>query len=290
MVITIFTPLYNRAKFLERIYDSLLKQNDLEIEWIIVDDGSKDNPSEIINNIKKKSCFPIFLYTQENKGKHVAINKGINLAKGEFFFILDSDDFLPKNSIFILRYQINKIKHQKDIAGVVGRMMYSDSTLIGDNFENPITSNSLDIRYKHNINGDLVEVFKIEVLKNYLFPEFKNEKFCPEALVWNRIAQKFKLLFFNEPIYICEYLDDGLTDRIVKIRMESPVASMLTYSELASYDVPFIQKVKACLNFWRFSFNSSKSIFFKLAQLKYKIAALLFPIGFIMFLKDKLKN
>ena len=290
MLITIFTPLYNRAKFLERIYDSLLIQNDLEIEWIIVDDGSKDNPSEILNNIKKKSCFPILLYTQENKGKHVAINKGINLAKGEFFFILDSDDFLPENSMFILKHQINKIKHQKNIAGVAGRRMYSDTTLVGDNFENPITSNSLDIRYRYNINGDLVEVFKTKVLKNYLFPEFKNEKFCPEAFVWNRIAQKFKLLFFNEPIYICEYLEDGLTDRIVKIRMESPIASMLTYSELASYNVPFIQKVKAYLNFWRFSFNSNKSISFKLAQLKYKIAALLFPIGFIMFLKDKLNN
>ena len=106
MLITIFTPLYNRVSYLKRIYKSLVQQNDSEIEWIIVDDGSSDNPKQIIDKIKTNAPFKILFINQKNRGKHVAINKGIKNAKGDYFFILDSDDFLPQNAIKVLREKI----------------------------------------------------------------------------------------------------------------------------------------------------------------------------------------
>jgi glycosyltransferase involved in cell wall biosynthesis len=171
MIITIFTPLYNRAKFLKRIYESLSLQKDFDIEWVIVDDGSVDNPSEIIDKLKQKSSFPILFVHQKNKGKHFAINKGLSLAKGELFFILDSDDFLPQDAIKKVRFYFKKIKDKKNISGVAGRRMDSKNTIIGNGFKEPIVSNSLNIRYQYNITGDLVEFFKNEFLKKYLFPE-----------------------------------------------------------------------------------------------------------------------
>ena len=84
----------------------------------------------------------------------------------------------------------------------------------------------------------------------------KGEKFVPEALVWNRIACKYKLRVFHEVVYYRDYLDGGLTDKIVKIRMTSPIASMMTYAELNSYDIPFVSKIKAAINYWRFRFCS----------------------------------
>ena len=59
MLITIFTPLFNRARYLERIYQSILNQNDLEIEWIIVDDGSNDRPKSIIDPWIAEANFKI---------------------------------------------------------------------------------------------------------------------------------------------------------------------------------------------------------------------------------------
>ncbi len=290
MLITIFTPLYNRVSYLKRIYKSLVQQNDSEIEWIIVDDGSSDNPKQIIDKIKTNAPFKILFINQKNRGKHVAINKGIKNAKGDYFFILDSDDFLPQNAIKVLREKIKLIHTDNSIAGVSGRCMIHNNAIVGNIFNADILSNALDIRYKHNVIGDLAEVFKTRVLRKFPFPVFKNEKFCPEALVWNRIAQKYKLLFFNKPIYTCEYLDGGLTDKIVKIRMTSPIASMLTYSELASYAIPVVQKIKAYINFWRFAFNSEQSLNKKLNYLKHKIGILLLPIGYLMFLNDKKKH
>ena len=53
-----------------------------------------------------------------------------------------------------------------------------------------IDCNAMDIRYRYHVDGDLKEVFKTTVLQEFPFPEIQDEKFCPEQLVWFRIAQK----------------------------------------------------------------------------------------------------
>ncbi len=290
MLISIVTPLYNRANFLTTIFESLVKQNDTNIEWIIVDDGSKDNPIQTVNLLIKKASFNIIVHSQVNKGKHFALNKALDIAKGELFFILDSDDTLAKDALKNCRFYYDKIKNDNEIAGIAGRRNFKDGEIVGNQTFSELISNSLDIRYKHKVTGDLVEIYKTKIIKAEKFPEIENEKFCPEALVWNRIAQNYNLLFFNIGIYTTQYLEGGLTDKIVKIRMTSPIASMLTYSELASYQIPVLQKIKAYINFWRFAFNSKKSFPEKLKFLKVKASLLLMPIGYVMYLRDKRKN
>ncbi len=287
--ITVFTPTYNRSRLLKRVYESLLQQTNFSFEWIIVDDGSVDSTEELITDFIAEQKIPITYFKQENKGKHFAINKGVQLAKGELFLILDSDDELPVNSVKQILEHYDTVKNLHLIGGVSGRRNNADGSIVGNDIVKSIVSNSLKIRFSYKITGDLVEVFKTEVLKEFPFPEIKNEKFCPEALVWNRIAQKYNLLFFNSGIYTTEYLPDGLTAKIVKIRMTSPVASMICYSELASYEIPFIQKIKATLNYWRFSFNSSESFSMKMKRVNPIISLFCFPLGYIMYKNDKKK-
>ncbi|MDB9874306.1 glycosyltransferase family 2 protein [Flavobacteriaceae bacterium] len=286
MLITIFTPLFNRARYLERIYQSILNQNDLEIEWIIVDDGSNDHPKTVIDPWINDANFKIIYQYQNNQGKHVAINKGVELASGVFFFILDSDDYLPTNALKRTRAKTDLISSIDSYAGVCGRIQYINGTIVGSKFQGDIYSNSLDIRFNHKIKGDLMEVFKTEILKNNSFPVFDKERFCPEALVWNRIAQNYNLLFFDESIYVCEYLEGGLTSNIAKLRMESPKASMLYYSELFKASIPFVQKIKALLNFWRFSFNSPQSLVLKYKYVNTIWSILIIPFGYVLFLRD----
>ena len=286
MLITIFTPLFNRARYLVRMYQSFLNQNDLEIEWIIVDDGSNDRPKSIIDPWIAEANFKIVYQYQNNQGKHRAINKGVGLASGVYFFILDSDDYLPKYALLNTRVKINLIHSNDFFAGVCGRIQHINGMIVGSKFHGDIQSNSLDIRFLHKIKGDMVEVFKTEILSKYLFPIFDNERFCPEALVWNRIALNYNLLFFHESIYVCEYLADGLTSNIAKIRMESPKASMLYYSELFKAPISFVQKLKALLNFWRFSFNSPQSLSLKFKSVNNPWSILILPFGFVLFLRD----
>lgn len=191
--------------------------------------------------------------TQANGGKHRAINRGVREARGELFFIVDSDDWLSDDALQHIAELYEKVKDDPTFAGVSGHRGYPDGSVVGSGqTEDYIDANALDIRYKHHITGDLNEVFRTEVLREMPFPEFEGEKFCPEALVWNRIAQKYKLRYSKEITYIADYQNGGLTDRIVRVRMQSPMASMTCYSELVSYDIPLKEKLKAAINYWRF--------------------------------------
>ncbi|MGI6223221.1 MAG: glycosyltransferase family 2 protein [Prevotella sp.] len=102
MLFSIFTPTYNRSKLLPRLFESLLRQNLKDFEWLIVDDGSTDETHTIIENFMRHSYFPIRYFFKENGGKHRAINYGVKNAEGELFFIADSDDLLLPNSLQIV--------------------------------------------------------------------------------------------------------------------------------------------------------------------------------------------
>ena len=83
-MITVFTPTYNRAYLLPKLYESLLRQTNKCFEWIIVDDGSNDNTEQVCNSwIKDCKTFKITYLRQKNQGKHIAINTGVKFAKGE---------------------------------------------------------------------------------------------------------------------------------------------------------------------------------------------------------------
>lgn len=287
--ITVFTPTYNRIRLLERLYISLIAQTTKNFEWIIVDDGSSDTTEQEVNQWINEQKIVIKYFKQPNGGKHRAINKGISLAKGTLFFIVDSDDFLLPESLTIIIDRYNFAKNKYKVSGVVGRRQYDNGKIVGNQNFTELVTNSLDIRYKHNVTGDLVEIYELEEIKEFLFPEFDNEKFCPEALIWNRLAVKNNLFFFNQGVYVTEYLEGGLTANITKIRMQSPNASMLHYAELEQYSIPRIQKIKANINFWRFSFNASYSIEANSAKVSVINSIIGFPLGLMMYLKDRNK-
>ena len=290
MKITIFTPTYNRAYILPKLYNSLVIQTDKDFEWLIVDDGSDDSTENLINSFIDEQKIIIRYYKQINGGKHRAINNGVKLAKGELFFIVDSDDQLPCNSLEYISYYYAQIKNFENFAGVCGlKAFFTGNNVGGDVDYDILDCNSLDFRYRYKIKGDMAEVFKVSILKLFPFPEFDDECFCPEATVWNRIASKYKLRYFSEKVYLCDYLPDGLTAKITKIRMRSPEASLICYSELSRMDIPFIQKIKASINYARFSFCTNKSFIEKMKQggLFYFIV---YPLAFIMHLNDKRCN
>ncbi|MGQ2117395.1 glycosyltransferase family 2 protein [Ornithobacterium rhinotracheale] len=287
--ISIITPTYNRKNLLPRLFESLQNQDSKDFEWIIVDDGSTDNTDELIKNFIPNG-FELSYYKKTNGGKHTALNFGVQKAKGDFIIMLDSDDELPNDAVSTVLEKTKKLP--KELGGIAGRKSLPSGKIVGtqDDFDE-IISNSLNIRYKENVNGDLTEVFRTSIMREFPFPEFKGEKFCPEALVWNRIAQKYHLLFFNKSIYTAEYQEGGLTNTIVKIRMNSPKASMIHYSELASYDIPFKEKIKATINFWRFSFNDKDWSFKnKLSRVNFLYSLIGMPIGYAMYLRDKKNN
>ena len=97
--LTLFTPTYNRAHLLERLYSSIKKQTYHHFEWLIVDDGSTDNTNEVVKTFIEEGIITIKYVFKRNGGKHRAINEGVQQAQGELFFIADSDDMLPPDAL-----------------------------------------------------------------------------------------------------------------------------------------------------------------------------------------------
>lgn len=215
MRITVFTPTYNRAYCLTRLFQSLKSQTFQDFEWVIVDDGSQDNTQAIIHEfIEEKPFFAIKYRKTENGGKHRAMNRGMDMAEGELLLIMDSDDWLREDAL----EWIDKIeksipeREKKFFAGVHGLKVHTDQSEIGHSFQGDICDCTYFERSARGISGDKAEVYYTYLMRKYPFPEYKGEKFCTECLVWDRFAADgLKIRHFNEGIYFCEYLEDGLT-------------------------------------------------------------------------------
>ncbi len=211
-MITIMTPTFNRAYILKNAYESLKNQDSFAFEWIIVDDGSLDETEQLVKSwVEKEKNFSIVYFKQQNGGKHRAVNKGVSLAKYEYFFILDSDDSLTKNAVSKVHEWISSIEGQEGFAGVSGLRGNGKTAIGGKPKFSYVDATNLE-RKKYGLLGDKAEIYKTEVLRQYPFPEFEGENFLRESAVWDGIAKDgLKIRWFNEIIYLCEYIEDGLT-------------------------------------------------------------------------------
>lgn len=287
-MITVFTPTYNRAYIINNLYKSLCNQSFKDFEWLIVDDGSTDNTKEIIQSYIEEKVIDIRYFKQHNGGKHRAINRGAKEAIGELFFIVDSDDQLPKDSLQNIWNSYLLIHDNPKFVGVCGFDSDFEGNIIGSGMNYDYLECSFrDFRDKYHISGDVADAYKTSILRQYPFPDIPNEFFCAESLIWNRISKKYQILFFNKIIYIANYLQDGLSSNNTLARMKNPTYASLLYSEQLLLNLPFKLKVKTAINYWRFWLciknSEKKKILPKIVYLWY----LFFPVGVIMYIKDK---
>lgn len=250
-MITVLTPAYNRAHTLPQLYNSLCKQTCHDFEWFIVDDGSIDCTKELIRNYQNSyQFFPIHYVFQENSGKAMAINKAVTLIQTEYVYFMDSDDYLPVDSIAKLFPYLEEIKNDSRFSGVTGLRVNTDGVPIGSYIPVPILdTDSLSFRVKYKALGDYAEVIKTSVLREFPFPKFEGEKFCTEAVILNRIAKKYITRYVNCPLRVTEYLPGGLTDTYERIMLESPNASLLYFKELFYSNIPLKIRISSILSY-----------------------------------------
>ena len=296
MTITVLTPTYNRAKLLNRLYLSLCQQTYQDFEWILVNDGSKDNTDDVAKDFISENKIHIHYIRQENNGKHRAVNRGVKEAKGELIFIADSDDWLPNNSLEIINQEYLSIRHLKNIAGIAGFDAFPNGEKVGSgNVFDVLECTPVELWCKHKIHGDMKEVIKTSVMKEFPFPEIEGEKFCPEELLLIRISNKYKLKYINKVIYFADYQPDGLSAKIVQIRMQSPISAMIDcYEYNHANGVPIQRKIKNAINYWRWRwFIQKENINNKKIALKY-ISFFNWwwasPLGWIAYKIDKTKH
>lgn len=266
-MITIFTPIYNRADVLEKLYQSLLRQSDYDFEWLIIDDGSTDSVKKVVQHwiVSEEARFPIRFYQQENAGKHRAVNRGTQLAQGKAFFIVDSDDYLTDDAVEMVEKWWKDVADDDNYAGVAGLKGDRNGDVIGSIplFDLYVDATNLE-RAKYGLLGDKAEVYKTSVLRKNPFPEFEGENFLTEAVVWDRIAYNhLKIRWFNRVIYLCEYRSDGLTRQGWQIFVNNPIGwGLYIQQKCRFYHLAPGDRTEQCLEYYIFTKNrlSDRSI------------------------------
>ncbi len=98
---SVIIPMYNIEDYIGETLESVFRQTQKEIEIIVVDDGSTDGSLEIVKNYQKEHNN-LIIVCQENKKLGAARNAGMDIAKGECIYFLDSDDLIEKNTLEVL--------------------------------------------------------------------------------------------------------------------------------------------------------------------------------------------
>lgn len=256
MFMTICIPTFNRAYILGRAIESVISQTDPDWELLIVDDGSSDETCEIVE--KYLSDRRIFYLKKENGGKHSALNEGIKNAKGEYFLILDSDDFLSENCVGRMK-EILLNTSLECICGVIGKcanvaMNFSVTGSLFDTNRGRISY--IDMHYRNSKHyGDCCECIQTKILKEYSWPEISGLKFVPESYVMDKIGVNYSLICVNEIFKYFEYLDDGITKNSRDFQKQNNLGFLINYVDKIDYifeqvHIPVLKKLSIWNLYW----------------------------------------
>jgi len=245
ILFTVFTPTYNRAYILPKLYNSLCAQTKKNFEWLIVDDGSTDETEELVSSwLSKENGFSINYVKKENGGKPRAINFGVKLARGKYFFMVDSDDHILPGAIDMMTAWVAEIDDDESFIGVGAAKGFPDHTYIKGvapvvNQEGYVDATNLE-RARYNLDADMGEAYKTDVFAKFPMAQWPGEKFAPEQIALNDIALAgYKLRWHSEIIYVCDYLEDGLTRGSRRLEKNNPMGYAMMYDHMLKYGYSF---------------------------------------------------
>lgn len=259
MTITVVIPLYNKKDTITKALDSVLNQQVLPDEIIVINDGSTDGSEKEVENLNNPL---ITLVHQENKGVSAARNKGIELAKSEWIAFLDADDEWETNFLTEIKKLINENKginaigtnyfHKADnnlFINPVRKIHYIKNNSISNYFNfasfntPPIWSSAICIK-------------KSTLLKVNGFSE--NIKSGEDLLLWAKIATTTSWNYINKPLAV--FNRNTSTKRIPEY--PDLVAKELKYLVKIETNIKTQKSIQKYLAFW-YKIRTSQYLYHK---------------------------
>ena len=293
--LTIFTATYNRGHLIYRLYEALQKQKDFNFEWLVIDDGSSDNTKELFDKwLTESNRFEIRYYYQENQGLIRSLNKGIELAKGDYFSKIDSDDYvLDDYSKNIMRW-IQELDNSSEVYAVAGLKVRPDGVPLKGCMPNiPNGKSFIDAtdleRKKYDLDADMCEAWRTDVLRKYPFPVWQGEKFAPEQLVLYDLALKgFKIRWYPIALSVCEYQEGGLTLGAGKLEKENPMGYAMMYNQNLKIYSSFKRNLYDAMQMTALTVCARKLSY--LRESNNRLATVLtFPIGLLLSIRRRIQ-
>lgn len=226
--LTVFTPTYNRAHLIGRVYESLCQQTCQDFEWLVIDDGSTDNTREIIAQYIAEQRIAIRYIWKENGGLYTGYNTAYANITSPLNVCIDSDDFMPENAVELILKMWNE-RGGEQYAGIIGLDFYADKQQpIGGYFPENLQEVSLnEISEKGLYKGDAKQVMRSDLTRTAIIEEdFHGEKdFNPYSMVF-QAANSLPLLVINDNLCFVDYQPTGMAANIYKQYYRSPWSFM----------------------------------------------------------------
>ncbi|MHB1389943.1 MAG: glycosyltransferase family 2 protein [Thermoleophilia bacterium] len=203
--VSIVTPTFMRAGLLDRVWKSIRDQQ-VEFEWIVVDDGSKDDTKKVIEEMNDHRI--IYLKHDENRGVNAARNTGAAVATGRYLIFLDSDDELVpgalKPALSVLDKALPSIGVVLFACNIAGSgkpvTSFPDGKVLGE-YE-------IVCEDRLRVGGDMICLYRREVLELFSLPEqFPG---CEQVFIFD-ISKIFSFLMVDEPLSIVHRQEDNLS-------------------------------------------------------------------------------
>lgn len=294
VLLTVFTPAYNRADTLERLYKSLQSQTSYNFEWLVIDDGSKDNTKDVVAAwIDSEKNFKIRYIYKVNGGLHTAYNKAIENMDTELAVCIDSDDYMPDYAV----EHIEKFWRENgsgEYAGITA-LDYDAKTNenIGGVYPDQKAINLIDVligKYP-TVYGDKKHVVRTELYKQVApMGNFEGEKnFNPHCLHL-KISLDKDFLILNENLCFVDYQPDGMTNSMLWQYYNSPNSfAEIRKLYLSFPNSPLKFRVKHSIHYDSSCFLAKRKHFVKDSPRK-ALAFLMLPFGFTLSRFIKMKN
>ena len=221
MIISVIIPVYKVEKYIQRCLESVIAQecDDYDVECILVDDCSPDMSMAIAKDVIDHYCGSIIFHVvtnTENQGASVSRNNGILIAKGEYVFFLDSDDYLTKNCLSCLYKEINQYGCVVDM--VIG--------------------NSYDYHYGHywqNRDDSSVLISNhLDIMRKFLRAEIP-------MMAWNKLVRR-QFLLDNSLLFRPNML---LEDELWSYELFNVISSVVLIPDVTYY---YEQNVDSIMN------------------------------------------
>ena len=251
ILLTVFTPTYNRANTLPRTYASLKKQDCKDFVWLIVDDGSSDNTGELVGEwIDTEKEFKICYVYKENGGMHSAHNVAYQNIDTELNVCIDSDDELSEGAVRKILNKWEEIKGQ-NYAGIIAldRDM-NTGKVIGKGFPEELKETTVSGYYAAGGSGDKKLIYRTDIINQYpQYPLFEGEKYVSLAYKYLLIDQDYKMAVLNEIVCNVEYQADGSSNSMYRQYLKNPKGFAFWRIMKMKYDTTFKRRVIDCIHY-----------------------------------------
>ena len=294
--LTVFTPTYNRAHTIGRVYESLKAQTCDDFEWLVIDDGSTDNTKTLVESFIEASGsgMKIHYVYKENGGLYTGYNVAYATIKTELCVCIDSDDFMPVDAVEKI-VSFWKEQGTDDYAGILGLdFNIATKEIIGGTFPSGLREVYFyDLTLNKLHTGDTKPVMRTSLMRQ-VAPQigFPGEKNFNPVYMMLQVCDNYPVLLMNEVLCNVEYQlgADSMSQGIWRQYVNSARSfAKLRLLEMGLKRNNFRNKMRVCVHYISSCLLSRDKKWLSNSPLKI-MTLLLFPMGFMLYLMVLWKN